>query len=486
MAENYFGITDTGKQRSNNEDTFIAQPAGNKNYLLACVIDGVGGYAGGEVAAEIARDTIIEQLNNVSDNVESAIVAALQLANDKIFNARTLDKKHDSMACVCTLAVVDLQNNQLTYGHVGDTRLYLFRDGSLIKITSDHSFVGFLEDSGRLTEEAAMNHPKRNEINKALGFEGNIASQQNYIETGNSPFLPGDVLLLCSDGLTDMVTKQDIITILNEGSSLKEKAKHLIDLANHNGGHDNVTAVLVKNDRRAATQEIITPVAQKKRADEPAVEATVSDTDVEKESNVTEAVRPAKKSGRGANKFVIVILVLMITAFIAATIYTAYQKKQSADAAKPVTQTAVVTQDTTVKASTLQGMLDSLKTDTLKLKVPQVKAPLTLTKSTIIKKDTLFIKGDGQTVIGPAAGFNGPAFILPKNCKLIVMSNLTFDGFKTAITTYNNALVLKNVKFSNCEVPVQVSLTTMNNAAVSGWLPDHVLKSDTSAKAVKK
>jgi serine/threonine protein phosphatase PrpC len=109
------------------------------------------------------------------------------------------------------MALVDIANNKFYYTHVGDTRLYLFRD-SLVKVSRDHSFVGFLEDNGKLSEEAAMRHPKRNEINKALGFDAQIASK-DYIETGESPFLPGDMLLLCSDGLTDMVNNSAITSI---------------------------------------------------------------------------------------------------------------------------------------------------------------------------------------------------------------------------------------------------------------------------------
>ena len=104
------------------------------------------------------------------------------------------------MACVLTLAVVDIEKNKFYYAHVGDTRLYLFRDNTLVKVSKDHSFVGFLEESGRLTEEAAMQHPKRNEINKALGLGVKFSASDDYIETGESPFLPGDLLLLCSDG----------------------------------------------------------------------------------------------------------------------------------------------------------------------------------------------------------------------------------------------------------------------------------------------
>ena len=168
MAENFFGITDTGKIRDNNEDAFIAKKVMNNKFIIACAIDGVGGYSGGEIAAEIARESIFENFAKPSGNLIEAMKASFVLANQKIFAEKLQNKEHGKMACVLTLAVVDVSNNEFHYAHVGDTRLYLLRDHSLVKVTKDHSFVGFLEDSGRLDEDAAMKHLKRNEINKAL------------------------------------------------------------------------------------------------------------------------------------------------------------------------------------------------------------------------------------------------------------------------------------------------------------------------------
>jgi serine/threonine protein phosphatase PrpC len=228
MAENFFGLTDTGRIRDNNEDTFIAQFILNKRYILACVIDGVGGYHGGEVAAAIAREEILDIIGRSKGDLIPEMISAFKQANAKIHAKRLEDKEHDQMACVATLVIADLQNNQFVYAHVGDTRLYLIRDGSLIKISKDHSFVGYLEDSGRLTETAAMKHPKRNEINKALGFSNEIDTDDTYIETGQSPFLPGDMLLLCSDGLTDMVDKNGITHIINGGGNIEQKVTALV------------------------------------------------------------------------------------------------------------------------------------------------------------------------------------------------------------------------------------------------------------------
>ncbi|HZH38149.1 MAG TPA: protein phosphatase 2C domain-containing protein, partial [Flavisolibacter sp.] len=198
MADNFFGVTNTGRIRDNNEDTFLAETLPN-GWIVACVIDGVGGYEGGEVAAEIARTTVQRYLQQLAPDPLQRLRDSLLQANLTIYNEKLQLRGKDQMACVVTLAVVDMENNQFYYAHVGDTRLYLLRDHSLVKVTKDHSFVGFLEDSGRLSEKEAMAHPKRNEINKALGFDPQIDLKEDYIETGSSPFLPGDMLLLCSD-----------------------------------------------------------------------------------------------------------------------------------------------------------------------------------------------------------------------------------------------------------------------------------------------
>ena len=187
MADNFYGTTDTGKMRDNNEDNFIAQKIVNGKYIAGCVIDGVGGYEGGEVAGALTRAAILNTLKKASGDILHLLKAAFTEASKKIFEKKQKDVQHTQMACVATLALVDINENKLYYAHVGDTRLYLFRDNSLVKVTHDHSFVGFLEESGRITEEAAMNHPKRNEINKALGFDEDKFLETDYIETGESP-----------------------------------------------------------------------------------------------------------------------------------------------------------------------------------------------------------------------------------------------------------------------------------------------------------
>ena len=265
MGENYFGITDPGRQRTNNEDSFIAQTVFNKRFIVACVIDGVGGYAGGEVAAQLTRNEIIDHLDKLPGNIIDHMVSALVNANERIIREKEVSPQNEKMACVVTLAVVDIEKNVFYFAHVGDTRLYLFRDGSLIKVTRDHSTVGFLEESGRLTEEAAMLHPKRNEVNKALGYETQIGLTKDFIDTGESPFLPGDIILLCSDGLTDMIPASKIISILNSEDNLPAKGQLLINAANDAGGKDNITVVLVHNDKSPVQHAVTKPLIALKK-----------------------------------------------------------------------------------------------------------------------------------------------------------------------------------------------------------------------------
>jgi len=249
MDNNVFGQTDIGRVRDNNEDAFLAEELLHSGFILGCVIDGVGGYDGGEVAAEITKECIKRNLFSITaEDPIPRMIATLKLANDEIYNRKQLDPSLEKMACVLTLVLADVENNKFYYAHVGDTRLYLLRDNVLVKITQDHSFVGFLEDSGRLTESAAMSHPKRNEINQALGFDSTDAMKNDFIESGESPFLPGDTLLLCSDGLTDRIDKDQLTILLTNHATLKAATASLIDAANEAGGHDNITVVLVKNN----------------------------------------------------------------------------------------------------------------------------------------------------------------------------------------------------------------------------------------------
>ncbi|SDF39892.1 Serine/threonine protein phosphatase PrpC [Mucilaginibacter pineti] len=473
MSNNFFGITDTGKQRDNNEDTFIAQKALDGNFIIACVIDGVGGYVGGEVAAEIARESILQELSYIAGDITPLLVNTFNKANQKIYNKKLEDKGLENMACVLTLAVIDIKNNQFYYAHVGDTRLYLLRDHSLIKISKDHSFVGFLEDSGRLTEEAAMEHPKRNEINKALGFNPNIGSDADFVETGHSPFLPGDMLLVCSDGLTDLVDKTQITRILTGDSTIQDKGQKLIDAANHKGGKDNVTVVLAQNDKAPRQQSATKPIATVKPA-EPA-DDFVKPTKLP-DGPLTVPVK--QKSYRGTVVVLFIILALVLAGFV----WQLWLNRQLTQ--PPVVKTVIPPAKVkNAQELKLQDTINKLKGNTLVLNEADYKQPIIISDTLHIPKDSLYIKAKGKIVFQRDTAYNGPAFTLSPKAKYIVLDSLTFDGFHVAIATHNDALVLKKVIFSNCDIPVQTSYLFPGNKYVSGRLFGGMFKIDTLQKA---
>ncbi|MEO7212344.1 protein phosphatase 2C domain-containing protein [Mucilaginibacter sp.] len=482
MAENFFGLTDTGKVRSNNEDTFIAQRLSSQ-LILASVIDGVGGYNGGEVAAAIAREQMLDYLSDKLGDPIPAMIESFKLANNAISAKKQEVKELDSMACVATMALVDIENNLFYYAHVGDTRLYLLRDTTLVKISKDHSFVGFLEDSGRLTEKEAMDHPKRNEINKALGFTSQIDADESFIETGQSPFLPGDMLLLCSDGLTDMVNKSDITDIITQKISLQEKATRLIHTANKNGGHDNVTVVLVQNDKASANQVQTAPTVDIKKNAEPAVE-------VKKEYQAVKAViNPDKQKAMPQNKsnLLSVILAILCIAFLGAALYYYLQWQKELTKPAPEQTTAVTSEKAPRNAQEiqLQNAINMAKGDTLTLVDTLFKQPIIISDTLDISKLRLFIKVKGNLTLQCDTAYKGPAFSVFKGAKAIGLENIKLQGFTVGVSTYNTDLHLKNVQFANCNTPVLRSFTLPAGKPVNEGFPVTVLYADSVSKSTK-
>lgn len=242
----FCGLTDTGKRRTNNEDAFVAERL-DDGTVLAIVIDGVGGYEGGKVAAEIAQKEIPSYMKefNRGERLE-LLKQAVVCANNAIFDRRQLDTARPNMSCVLTSALIDADRKVIDMVHVGDTRMYQYHNGVLLKLSHDHSYVGYCEEIGELTEEQAMHHPRRNEISRAVGEERHGVSDQSFLEAVEHPLLPDSILLLCSDGLTDLVTSAQIVSILEQDVSLEEKTKQLINAANEAGGKDNITVVLVE------------------------------------------------------------------------------------------------------------------------------------------------------------------------------------------------------------------------------------------------
>jgi serine/threonine protein phosphatase PrpC len=465
MADNFFGITDTGKLRDNNEDTFLAQSIA-PNVILACVIDGVGGYEGGEVAAEIARETIIEKLTVPFTDEAIVLKEAMTLANRRIYEQKQKAGKNNNMACVLTAALIFLEHNKLYYAHVGDTRMYLLRDGSLVKVTKDHSFVGFLEDSGRLSEKEAMLHPKRNEINKALGFDGAISSDSDYIETGSSPFLPGDLLLLCSDGLSDMVNNEGMKATLLSAQSLSEKGSRLIEAANRAGGKDNITAVLVSNDKKPLKQKATKPVAPKKKDDNDELYvAPVAGADKE--------IEPAIKRKSNVVLWALVSLCLLL---IAGCWWLWMKNKEMAAPLQPIVQKA-------------PNAGEKLLSDSIGTAVQILNLPDSVFGKTILLSDTIYIRQDSLHINGAGlllqrdSSYAGPAFFVTANNKYLLLENITFKDFTTGIATQSKGVQLKGVVFQNISVPVQQNVLLPLNDTLTGFLKDSFYtKKDSTRK----
>jgi serine/threonine protein phosphatase PrpC len=470
MAENYFGATDTGRQRQNNEDAFIAEPVLKDRYIAACVIDGVGGYEGGEVAAAIARQSILDYFSVPSGSVLTMMQEALMDANDKIVREKQAQAAYHKMACVVTLALIEKGSNKFYYAHVGDTRLYLFRDGSLVKVTKDHSFVGFLEDSGRLDEASAMAHPKRNEINKALGFEAPVQNAADYIETGESPFLPGDLILICSDGLSDLIDKRTITSILHAGKGLNDKAKALIDAANNAGGKDNITVVLVQNDHTPVKQEATKPVKKNETTDKQA-------------SNVTEkqtASVPA--SPKRANGWLVLVSLLALI-FLGGFLWQWYQNRSFR--LKPVAGTRVFHPDSSASTigKRLQDTINRTPAGFVDLDNAGLGDVLFLPDTFWIRKDSLHIKGAGNTILtaDSAARQNAVIMVAP-GVRYLLFDSLTIQDINLCVPdSIRSRVHFNQVRFENAGFNSYILLP--DTLITKGWKEDN--RKDAGIKKVK-
>jgi len=252
--------TDPGLQRRINEDRVLADEERGL-YLIA---DGLGGHPAGERAAELATRIIAEQLAGEigvlegDGEREACIRRAITAANNEIYDLGQTHSEWRGMACVLTAALV--HEDRVTVGHVGDTRLYLAWNGRVKKLTQDHSPVGELEDRGELTEGAAMDHPRRNEVFRDVGSHWRDAEDPGFIDTKTFPFRRDAALLLCSDGLSDALTAEEISAALGgyRGDSA-EIAQSLVESANEAGGKDNVSVIFIPGaDFQRAGKEALT------------------------------------------------------------------------------------------------------------------------------------------------------------------------------------------------------------------------------------
>ncbi len=283
--------TDVGKQREQNEDSAYKriESLGEGDRGLLIVADGMGGYQAGEVASKLAVETISKALDGffkpipdqptirlapsssepvdpdktitfsaaapaeastnktvklpetpVSKSIEDQFTAAIQQANKAIL--RYGEQKSSARGLGCTLTAALIQNDQAYIANVGDSRTYLLRDGKLAPITKDHSLVAKLVEAKQIEPDEVYSHPQRNLIYRSLGAGHKTVEVDVFYQT----LLPGDTLLLCSDGLWEMVRSEDLLKELSEKSSPQHICDILVDLANANGGEDNITAVVVQ------------------------------------------------------------------------------------------------------------------------------------------------------------------------------------------------------------------------------------------------
>jgi protein phosphatase len=221
--------TDTGRQRNANEDSYFSRPP------LFAVADGMGGAQAGEVASRIAAGAF-ERDSGGDEPPEVRLEGLAKTANREIHDLAQKDSTRAGMGTTLTAAL--LADDEVSLGHVGDSRAYVLRGGELKRLTKDHSLVEELRRQGRLTEEEAEEHPQRSIITRALGPEPDV-----NVDTMTVPAKAGDIFLLCSDGLTTMVSDARIAEILGEARTLRSAVNRLVDAANEQGGRDNITAV---------------------------------------------------------------------------------------------------------------------------------------------------------------------------------------------------------------------------------------------------
>lgn len=244
---NAVGKCVTGNKRKNNEDAILIFEGEGVLKNLYIVADGMGGHNAGEVASNSAIDAFMEYLSLHTKNHSSEedmldlIVGGIQYSNSAVYERAVAEEALSGMGTTFLTAVIN--QNTVYIGHVGDSRLYLFRNHELIQITKDHSFVMELVKQGKMTLEEAAVHPGRNIITRALGTAAKVD-----IDTIIERFEFGDIILMCSDGLSTMVDEDGMKSVLQQEIELQHKAEMLVKQADDNGGLDNISIILIQND----------------------------------------------------------------------------------------------------------------------------------------------------------------------------------------------------------------------------------------------
>ena len=305
--------TDTGKQREKNEDYLETFKSTFGDVFIVC--DGMGGHLGGEVASRLAiasaKNVILQNPQRITAT-KDIIKAAIREANINVFKRSKEDPNLKGMGTTIVIAIVN--NGILYYGHVGDSRLYIVRGSRIFQLTHDHSFVQTLVDKGLITDDEAENHPRKNEITRALGIAEAVIPD---ISEKGLMLYKGDKLILCTDGLSNMVSDRDIYEVVKETTPL-EAADKLIDMANMAGGTDNITLQVISVDRGPALPDElkdIPPEGAVMRAQRANVDRAITR---ELEGNYSIGT-PVKKSNKkllyilsGASLLIIIFAALLI------------------------------------------------------------------------------------------------------------------------------------------------------------------------------
>jgi PPM family protein phosphatase len=235
------GASDTGRVRASNEDRLYV----DLERGIFMVADGVGGHAAGEVAASIAIDVIVNRLGRRSGSPGERLRDAITRANSAVYRRAQQSVEHAGMTCVVTVAL--LEHDRLTIGHVGDSRLYKVTGAGIVKLTHDHSPVGEQEDAWEISEAEAMRHPRRNEVFRDVGSSLHAPDDPEFVEIVHTRFEPDAAILICSDGLSDMIPSSTIERIVRAHAGDPDAVVGtLVDAANDAGGRDNVTVVYVE------------------------------------------------------------------------------------------------------------------------------------------------------------------------------------------------------------------------------------------------
>jgi PPM family protein phosphatase len=476
----FFGKTDIGKRRKDNQDTFLATQLWAETNALLVVIDGVGGYAGGERAAQIARESIERYMAMPTGEPLAMLREAVVFANNQIDETRQAIPGLSQMCCVLTAAVADVQTQKLYVAHVGDTRLYRFRRDELTKITQDHSLVGVREDAGDLTETEAMRHPRRNEILREVGSAHHAVDDPDFLETHDTDFAPGDGLLLCSDGLTDLLTRAQIIVVLQQPISLEAQAIELIRQANQAGGTDNITVVLARYNAPQATVTTAAPVnkTDRTRTDERPNLPVQSKKLTDAAATSPPAKSTAPTSAR-RGQWIWLVFGGLVAALIGSLVW--YQFRATISNTVPISPTVPAdsvsnpANTTAVSASLPQRLtvLDSLirlayRAPGHQLMLPadtfRLAGPIMLTDSLL----AIVGRGLNPTVLMPAdSTADSLAIRIGKTLANVSLKKLLIIGFKTGVVVSGDTkLRLDSVYFRNVGQPLGIRQETFLNTEI--------------------